>query len=362
MGTIRKPRHLYREEVELKPQKFYSWGVAVVIYKDSRVDMNILDEMYPGDWEDSYERIGDSLFCKITIHTDNGPRSFMDVGTESNMEAQKGEASSAFKRASTKAGIGRGLYTTPRLTISANKLGCKEDEESVKEAFRKAKVVVSDIQFEDDRAGEFVSYIQLVSAATGDILLEWSSDREALAADSEELQTLRLLMSKANMDEEQILKIYKVSSLKSIAEAPRIYKNCVERLEKRAAKLEEQRAEKLKAAEEAPEAPEEPAIEPDIEDDPLNASLADISPEAEPEEEPAPAKEEEKKSDATLNVKEDSPANLLSFNGVLVNELPEKVIKELSRKNSKLRAYCDSDSLNAIDHRAEFLKRQKTKK
>ena len=41
-----------------------------------------------------------------------------DVGIESNMEKEKGEASDAFKRAGFNWGIGRELYTTPQIWVS----------------------------------------------------------------------------------------------------------------------------------------------------------------------------------------------------------------------------------------------------
>lgn len=40
-----------------------------------------------------------------------------DCGTESNTEKEKGEASDSFKRACVNWGIGRELYTTPRVQI-----------------------------------------------------------------------------------------------------------------------------------------------------------------------------------------------------------------------------------------------------
>ena len=44
-----------------------------------------------------------------------------DCGTESNTEAQKGEASDSFKRACFNWGIGRELYTAPFIWIPADK-------------------------------------------------------------------------------------------------------------------------------------------------------------------------------------------------------------------------------------------------
>ncbi|MBO7273338.1 MAG: hypothetical protein J6V22_00635, partial [Clostridia bacterium] len=46
-------------------------------------------------------------------------------GTESNTEAQKGEASDSFKRACFNWGIGRELYTSPFIWIPADKCNIK---------------------------------------------------------------------------------------------------------------------------------------------------------------------------------------------------------------------------------------------
>ena len=48
-----------------------------------------------------------------------------DCGTESNTEAQKGEASDSFKRACFNWGIGRELYTAPFTWIPADKCNIK---------------------------------------------------------------------------------------------------------------------------------------------------------------------------------------------------------------------------------------------
>ena len=49
----------------------------------------------------------------------------MDVGTKSNTEQEKGEASDSFKRACFSHGIGRELYTAPFIWIGAEKVSIK---------------------------------------------------------------------------------------------------------------------------------------------------------------------------------------------------------------------------------------------
>lgn len=95
-----------------------STQVVLLLYKDARVDQRILDEVYgPMNWKRSHELIGDRLYCTVSVwDSEKGqwiPK--QDVGTESHAEPEKGQASDSFKRACFNFGIGRELYTAPRI-------------------------------------------------------------------------------------------------------------------------------------------------------------------------------------------------------------------------------------------------------
>jgi hypothetical protein len=73
--------------------------------------MDLLDEVVGAEnWQDDYKLIDGKLLAGIGIRTDSGWVWKWDTGTESNMEAEKGQMSDAFKRAGVKWGIGRFLY------------------------------------------------------------------------------------------------------------------------------------------------------------------------------------------------------------------------------------------------------------
>ena len=97
--------------------------VMLLLYKDARVDMKILDELYtPMGWRRTHKLIGDRLYCSVEVWDDSkglwiGKE---DVGTESNTEAEKGQASDSFKRACVNWGIGRELYSAPRIYVTLN--------------------------------------------------------------------------------------------------------------------------------------------------------------------------------------------------------------------------------------------------
>jgi len=95
---------------------------SVLLYKTSRTDMAILDELYgPMNWKVDYQTVDGSLYCTISIWDaeKNQWISKQSNGTESNMEAEKGKASDAFKRAGFMVGIGRELYTAPQIWLGS---------------------------------------------------------------------------------------------------------------------------------------------------------------------------------------------------------------------------------------------------
>ena len=82
--------------------------------------MKRLDDVYGAEyWQKKYELIDNHLFCSIGIWNREIAQWIwkQDVGTESNTEKEKGEASDAFKRACFNLGIGRELYDYPLIQV-----------------------------------------------------------------------------------------------------------------------------------------------------------------------------------------------------------------------------------------------------
>lgn len=119
-------RDLRAHEIECRVAQATQKGVSLLLYKDARCDMNILDEAVGADrWQRAHEVVNGNLFCNVGIWFDRRGEGFgewvwkQDVGTESNTEKEKGQASDSFKRACFNWGIGRELYTAPFIWISA---------------------------------------------------------------------------------------------------------------------------------------------------------------------------------------------------------------------------------------------------
>lgn len=117
-------RALEASEIEVRVGTCNPKGVSLLLYKDSRCDMRILDETFGVmGWRDSYQSINGELFCTIEVWDAEKSQwiAKQSNGTPSNMEAEKGRASDAFKRAGFMLGIGRELYTAPFIWIPAEK-------------------------------------------------------------------------------------------------------------------------------------------------------------------------------------------------------------------------------------------------
>ena len=114
-------RPLRPDEIEVRVGQVFEKGVSMLLYKNARTDMQILDETYGAmGWQCKYKEVKGNLFCAIGILSPEYDEWVWkeDCGTESNTEKEKGEASDAFKRAGFRWGIGRELYTAPRIWLT----------------------------------------------------------------------------------------------------------------------------------------------------------------------------------------------------------------------------------------------------
>lgn len=113
----RKFRHLRPDEIELRVAQCTDKGVQLLLYKTARTDAALLDEVYPDAWQNDFKVIDGKMYGGIGIKVNSEWLWRWDCGTESNTEAEKGEASDAFKRAGFKWGIGAELYSSPFVWI-----------------------------------------------------------------------------------------------------------------------------------------------------------------------------------------------------------------------------------------------------
>ena len=124
-------------------------GLSLLLYKDARVDQNILDETVGAmNWQRHHSR--DNANCTVSIWDEEKKQWIEkeDTGTESNTEKEKGLASDSFKRACFNWGIGRELYTAPFIYVNGTKCNIYEDKGKLK---CRDKFVVEKIAYDDNR-------------------------------------------------------------------------------------------------------------------------------------------------------------------------------------------------------------------
>lgn len=126
---------------------------TLLLYMDARAAYKLLDETFGVfGWKCHYEEISNSLFCTIEVY-DKETKQWVckqNVGVESNMDKEKGEASDALKRAAVAVGVGRELYEAPAVYVNLRPdeiyTNQKSGRENVSTKFR-----VSEIGYDNNR-------------------------------------------------------------------------------------------------------------------------------------------------------------------------------------------------------------------
>lgn len=128
---MKKFRNLRADEIDVRINQIASNYCTMLLYKDARCDMNILDETVGAmNWSRRHTR--ENANCVVSIY-DGEKNEWItkeDTGTESFSEAEKGLASDSFKRACVNWGIGRELYSSPNIiTFPRKDMGVKDKPE-----------------------------------------------------------------------------------------------------------------------------------------------------------------------------------------------------------------------------------------
>lgn len=124
---MRKFRKLTADEIECRVAKINENGLQLLLYKTARTDAALLDEVYPDMWQCDFKALDGKMYGGIGIKINSEWLWRWDCGAESNMEAEKGEASDAFKRAGFKWGIGTELYSSPFIWIKPDACNIQKD-------------------------------------------------------------------------------------------------------------------------------------------------------------------------------------------------------------------------------------------
>lgn len=166
-----KFRDLTAGEIECRVSTCSEKGISLLLYKDARCDMNILDETVGAmNWQRRHTRDNANCIVEIWCAEKNQWIAKEDTGTESYTEKEKGQASDSFKRACFNWGIGRELYTAPFIWVNASDCNMKQDQKTGKwTTFDKFEVV--DITIENKR----IAGLSIRNCKTGNIVYAWGS-------------------------------------------------------------------------------------------------------------------------------------------------------------------------------------------
>lgn len=139
-------RDLKNDEIDVRVGSISEKGASLLLYKDARCDMNILDETVGNMmWQRHHSR--DNANCIVSIYCEKTKQWIEkeDTGVESYNEKQKGLASDSFKRACFNWGVGRELYTAPFIWIKAEDMSItknKSDKHTTYDKFEVEKIKI----------------------------------------------------------------------------------------------------------------------------------------------------------------------------------------------------------------------------
>ena len=162
-------RALRPDEIEVRVGQVFEKGVSMLLYKNARTDMAILDEVYGANmWQCDYKEVKGNLYCGIAVWDTDWVWKW-DCGTESNTEKEKGEASDAFKRAGFRWGIGRELYTAPFIWLQVATDPIGNGKYRLHNPRELNGIYVSQIRTENDNGKLKITALELSQKAQGKV-------------------------------------------------------------------------------------------------------------------------------------------------------------------------------------------------
>lgn len=118
-------RTLRADEIEVRPQSIKNGKATMLLYIDSRAVVSLLNETVGNmNWQSEFYQVGEQTIGKIGIYDEDRDIWVWksDVGSESNVEAEKGKISDTYKRILSRFGV-QELYSAPRITIDDDGYG-----------------------------------------------------------------------------------------------------------------------------------------------------------------------------------------------------------------------------------------------
>lgn len=210
-----KFRHLNADELEARVSTVSDKGCSILIYKNARVDMKVLDETVGAmNWQRDHKEIKGNMYAGVGIWDSDKAQWVWkwDCGTENYTEKEKSEASDSFKRAGFNWGIGRALYTCPFIWFKANQVNLAD---------RGGKPTTYDTFHVDaiEYNGDACSYIRVSNNKTG-ATFTWGNSKEgnlnANRLGKDQIFMLNELIKQKGTDVSMLLSYYGVDSIEDM--------------------------------------------------------------------------------------------------------------------------------------------------
>lgn len=157
-------RKLKPSEIEVRIGSTSKKTFTLLLYKDARVDMALLDEVVgKGRWQREHKILGNDIYCRVGIYNEelNQFVWYEDAGSSGSIEVEKSKASDSFKRACVNVGIGRELYTAPEIKI------WKKDEND--DSYKYNSYFVKEIDYKDNE----ISKLIICDEKTGEVVFSY---------------------------------------------------------------------------------------------------------------------------------------------------------------------------------------------
>ena len=204
-------RALRADEIECRIGTISEKGLSLLLYKDARADMRILDETFGClGWKRTHQSIDGNLYCTVELWDSEKKEwiSKQDVGTVSYTEKEKGQASDSFKRACVTVGIGRELYSAPFIWVSAQKCNIqrKNDKWICYDRFS-----VTDISYSESRE---ITGLTIVNQDSGEVVYSMFPNAKRHNSQSNEFY---FELDRTGVSLDTVLSRYGVNSLEEMS-------------------------------------------------------------------------------------------------------------------------------------------------
>ena len=213
-------RLLRAEEIDVRVGAIYEKGITLLLYKDARVDMAILDEIYgPLNWSRRHVMFGDAMFCELSVKNEETGEwvTKTDVGAPSFAEPIKGQASDSFKRAAVLFGIGRELYTAPFMWLDKSKVDIKleNNKRIVKDRFS-----VQTIQYDEEK--RYITGLVIINQ-NNEVVYQYMAaagnkrKTESVVISPEQIKELYEQLNRTGVPLSQVLTRYKIKTISEMS-------------------------------------------------------------------------------------------------------------------------------------------------